>query len=367
MMRCLILSASFGEGHNSAARAVRAALDATGDAVTELTDLYAISIPRANRAIQLGYSIAINRYPSLWSGIFTLLDKPGWLESTLWTGGPLQRTLERRIDSFKPDVIVSTYPLYAYLYRRIQRNRLGLKTPFVTIITDSVGVNSAWHRCRSDAFLVTDQETADILTARGIPKNTLHALGFPVAPAYAIERTAQPAPPPWKLLFMPSTQVNVAIEKVRALLEIPDVQLTVIAGRNQRIMDAITAAGLEDDTRCRVIGWTDSMPELLATHHAFIGKAGGAIVQEAMASKCPFIVNHLVPGQEEGNIQLIERLNIGEAAHGSTRELVSSVQRMIAAEGAIWKTWKSNLSVCSRSDASAKVARFLLDLPIAHP
>jgi processive 1,2-diacylglycerol beta-glucosyltransferase len=364
MKRCLILSASFGEGHNSAARAVRAALDATGDAVTELSDLYAMSLPRANRAIQIGYSIAINRYPALWGDIFALLDKPGWLESTLWTGSPLQQTLERLIDSFKPDKIVSTYPLYAYLYRRIQRKRLGLKIPFVTIVTDSVGVNSAWYRCRSDAFLVADQETADLLSSRGVPTETVHPLGFPVSPAFAIQEAPLADPPPWKLLFMPSTQVSSTLEKVRGILALPNLELTVITGRNHRVKDALTSGGLVDGVRCKVIGWTDSMPELLASHHAFIGKAGGAIVQEAMAAKCPFIVCHLVPGQEEGNIHLIERLQIGVPAHGSTAEMLESLRQMMAENGAKWKTWKASLSVCSRSDASARIARFLLDQPL---
>ena len=44
------------------------------------------------------------------------------------------------------------------------------------------------------------------------------------------------------------------------------------------------------------------------THHLVISKAGGATVQEAIAARCPMIVNQVIPGQEEGNARLIWRI-----------------------------------------------------------
>ena len=46
------------------------------------------------------------------------------------------------------------------------------------------------------------------------------------------------------------------------------------------------------------------MPELMMSNHLVISKAGSAIVQEAIAARCPMIINQVIPGQEEGNAEL---------------------------------------------------------------
>jgi processive 1,2-diacylglycerol beta-glucosyltransferase len=362
MKRVLVLTASFGEGHNTAARSIREALEATGEAEVRIGDLYADAIPLVNRTVKVGYSFAINRAPWAWKLIFAGLDRPGWMERTMWTTAPLRKELEAAIDDFRPDVIVSTYPLYAYLFRAIQKSRLGVHMPMITVITDSVGVNSAWYRCLSDAFIVADAETAQILAARGLPEGILHALGFPVA-RYFATATSLPvdASAPWKLLFMPSTQLALTLRQIRALLELPDVELTVVTGKHARLFDAITASGVVDGAKCRLIGWTDAMPRLLCEHHVFIGKAGGAIVQEAIAARCPFLVSHLVPGQEEGNIALIERLHVGAQALGKPERLATVVNETFAEDGRVWRGWKQNLIRLDGADAGGRVARFVLD------
>jgi len=362
MKRVLVLTASFGEGHNTAARSVREALEATGEAEVRVGDLYADAIPLVNSTVKVGYSFAINRAPWAWKLIFFGLDRPGWMEKTMWTTGALRKELEEAIGDFRPDVVVSTYPLYAYLFRRIQKSRLGIHMPMITVITDSTGVNSAWYRCLSDAFIVADAETKELIVSRGVPEAIVKPLGFPVARYFA---TATPLPadarPPWKLLFMPSTQLSLTLRQIRALLELPDVELTVVTGKHARLFDAVKESGLADGKKCRLVGWTDAMPRLLCEHHAFIGKAGGAIVQEAIAARCPFLVSHLVPGQEEGNIELIERLNVGAQALGKPERLAAVAGEAFANDGAAWRGWKRNLERTGVVDAADRVARFVLE------
>lgn len=279
----------------------------------------------------------------------------------LWTAGGLRRAMEAELDRERPDVVVSTYPLYAYLFRQIQRAREELGTPFVTVITDSVGVNSAWYRCRSDAFVVPDDETAEAVERAGVERRLVHALGFPISRRFAkVESLAESAGAPWKLLFMPSTQHARTLRQVTALLEVPNVELTILAGRNQGLHRALQSAGRDSDDRCRVLGWTDQMPELLASHHAFIGKAGGAIVQEAIAARCPFFVSHVVPGQEEGNIELIERLGVGMRATGTPTDLANRARAAFAEDAAVWRGWKRKLGVAPGATAADRVAEFAL-------
>lgn len=364
MKKVLVLTASFGDGHNAAANGIREACEAVGGTEVVVADLYGKAMPLVDRTLQLGYSVAINRMPWIWDLIFRALDYPGLLERLLWTAGGLRRAMELELERERPDVVVSTYPIYGYLFRQIQKSRGELRTPLVTVITDSVGVNSAWYRCRSDAFVVPDIETAEAVERAGVDRALIHALGFPISPRFAkVEALSDTAGEPWRLLFMPSTQHVRTMRQIAALLEVPGVELTILAGRNERLRRALQNAGRDADGRCRVLGWTDQMPELLASHHAFIGKAGGAIVQEAIAARCPFLVSHVVPGQEEGNIELIERLGVGVRATGAPRELAGRVREAFADEAGVWRGWKGKLEEARGSTAAAdRVAEFVLGM-----
>jgi processive 1,2-diacylglycerol beta-glucosyltransferase len=102
------------------------------------------------------------------------------------------------------------------------------------------------------------------------------------------------------------------------------------------------------------------MPALMTSHHIFIGKAGGATVQEAIAAQIPFLVSHVVPGQEEGNIALIEQSGIGTLATGASRRIRDLTLGAIANDAALWKTWRANLATLQKPSASRTIARFLL-------
>ncbi len=364
MKKVLVLTASFGDGHNAAANGIREACEATGEAKVVVADLYSRAMPLMDQTVQVGYSVAINRLPWIWNLIFRALDQPGIMERLLWTAGSLKRAMEQELDREQPDVVVSTYPLYGYLFRRIQTERNALRMPFLTVITDSVGVNSAWYRCRSDAFVVPDLETVNSLERAGVDRELLHALGFPISPRFVrVESLPGSAEAPWRLLFMPSTQHGRTIRQIQALLEVPDVEVTILAGRNQRLRRALEHASRGAGDRCRVLGWTDQMPELLASHHAFIGKAGGAIVQEAIAARCPFFVSHVVPGQEEGNIELIERRGVGVRATGSPTALAAGVRGAFADDARVWRGWKGELEGARGTTTAAdRVAEFALGM-----
>ena len=362
MKRILILTAGFGEGHNTASRCIAEALSEHSDAEAKIVDLYLETIPRVTKVLQSGYGLAINKFPFIWSAIFSLLDKPGNLEATLPLAGSLRDALRRVIAEWRPHVIISTYPLYAYLLRELRRRgEVPSAIPLFTMVTDSTAINSSWYRAGSEAFLVADQETAHVLSRGGVDASLLQVLGFPVTPRLAslqpLESVGKGAK---KLVYFPSSRVGHTLEVIRELLTLPDVELTIVTGRLAGLNAALAASGLIDGMRTRLIGWTDKVPELLCSHHLYIGKAGGAIVQEAIAACCPILVSHVVPGQEEGNIEMIERHDVGRLAAHYPVALAASVEEIFADESATWKRWKRNLRSISRPSSSRDIAAFIL-------
>jgi processive 1,2-diacylglycerol beta-glucosyltransferase len=149
---------------------------------------------------------------------------------------------------------------------------------------------------------------------------------------------------------------------LREMLEVPGVEITVPTGKHRELFEALSRAGFGENPRVNLLGWTEEMPELLSRSHLFLGKAGGAIVQEAIGARTPFLVSHIVPGQEEGNIELIEKLDIGAVASRSPRELGAKVRTAMSEEARLWRRWKTNIEAVSRPNAARDIARFLLQL-----
>ena len=361
-MRILILTAGFGEGHNTASRCIAEALREHPGTDARIVDVYLETIPRFTKVLQSGYGLAINKFPFIWSAIFTLLDKPGKLEATLPLAGNLRNALRRVVEEYRPDVIVSTYPLYAYLIQELRRKgHEPSKVPLLTMVTDSTAINSSWYRGGSDTFLVADRETANVLSHGGVDEARLQVLGFPVTPRMASLKPLEPVIHGAKrILYLPSSRVAHTLAVVRALQAVPNTEITIVTGRLKGLHAALVRAGVADGIRTHLVGWTDKIPELLCSHHLFIGKAGGAIVQEAMAARCPILVSHVVPGQEEGNIEMIERHDIGRLAAHYPETLAASVEEIFADDAATWMRWKKNIANISKPTSSRDIAAFIL-------
>jgi len=362
MPRILILTAGFGEGHNTAARCIAEALREHQGAEVKVADVYLETVPRFTKVLQAGYSLAINKYPFVWSAIFTMLDKPGRLESTLPLAGNLREATRGIVEEFRPDAIVSTYPLYAYLLRELKRRGHGPSgVPLFTIVTDSTAINSSWYRAGSDVFVVADEATRSVLRQGGVEDRFLQVLGFPVTPRLASLKPLEPViHGARRLLFLPSSRSEHTIAVIRELQKLPDTEITVVTGRLKALHASIAASGVVDGVRTHLIGWTDKIPELLCSHHLYIGKAGGAIVHEAMAAQCPILVSHVVPGQEEGNIELVERHDIGRLAAHYPAALAASVEEVFSAGASTWRRWKGNLRGFSKPAASRDIAAAVL-------
>jgi processive 1,2-diacylglycerol beta-glucosyltransferase len=207
---------------------------------------------------------------------------------------------------------------------------------------------------------VADEPTAQVLRRDGVDHGRIHTLGFPVGLEFD---EFLPAPPPgdgqWRVIFFPGGPNERAIRTLQMLAEIDNLHTTVVTGRREDARAAISRARLP--RKGELLGWTDQMPALMGSHHLFIGKAGGATVQEAIAAQIPFVVNHIVPGQEEGNIALIQQTAIGALAAGRAEHVVDIVKGAIANDGALWRAWRRNLLQLQKPSASRAIARFLLE------
>ena len=359
--RILILTAGFGEGHNSAARGVRDGLARVASKHTEveLHDLFAETYPLINELVRRSYLWVVDFAPRIWGSVYRWIDRNKDYDKNFRRFSRLKEDFAALLDRFQPDLVASSFPAYPYLLQQILGPDRLCKS--VVVVTDSITVNKIWYRCIADYFLVPNEQSAAVLRAGGVPPQKIRIFGFPVSPKFADSTQDRQLPSgnsKRRVLYMIHAATRGAPELVQRLADL-GVDLTVTIGRADRLRPAIETAAA--DRNVNVLGWTTELPCILQASHLLIGKAGGATVQETIAAGCPMIINHVVAGQEEGNAQLIVETNSGVIAH-SPAEVAAQVQRAFADGAKQWHEWAANISRLSQPRASLDIAEFLMSL-----
>ncbi len=357
--RILIMTAGYGEGHNAAARALETAFNDEAAGTALVVDIFALSCPRLNAVVRRAYLAAINGTPRLWRYVYAWMDRPGFMTRSsrmLWLQS---RMLEAVIEQERPAAICSTFPAYAPLLKRLERAG-RFSTPHFNVVTDSISINSIWWRPGCDGWFVPNEDSAQVMRDAGVDAEKIHVTGFPVAPFFRRNEGILTRPPLEEgaapsVLYIVNSGTRNAEATARLLLEQEGWDVTCTVGRDEALRRMLTAASEKRRRKATILGWTDQIPRLLMTHHVVVSKAGGATTQEAVAARCPMVVNQVVPGQEEGNCELL--LRHGAGALATTPEaVIETLRGAFAHRGRGWAAWHSALGPLARPDAARAIA-----------
>jgi processive 1,2-diacylglycerol beta-glucosyltransferase len=310
--------------------------------------------------VRRAYVFGINRAPHIWSDIYSWIDQyPDFHRGLRWFSRARAR-LAQIVEHNRPDIIVSVFMPYAHFIDELYGPANGSNPRRIVCVTDSITINSIWYRCSSDYFLLSNEQTADVVANAGVDRALLRVFGFPVSPRFA-ELPVRSSGPPWRILQMINAGQGLAVGLTPWLVRIPNTQLTVTVGRDEKLQRKVELIRDASAQKFTIIGWTTELPQLLASHHILVSKAGGATVQETIAAACPIIINQIVPGQEEGNAQLITQTNSGAVAL-TNDEVIATLTRAFANDGTLLREWSANIAKISRPAASLEIAKFLLNL-----
>lgn len=356
----LVLTAGFGEGHNSAAQHLALALREAGEEVV-VADPCMLGAARLTRILQSLYRWITALTPWLWGRIFNGADKIDFTRRAWWMRWP-EAALARLLAEHRPRAVVSTYPLYPYLLERLA-SAGAVRVPGFLVVTDSLVIHGVWRKAPVDYWLVTDARTRQSLINAGMLPQRVVETGFPVHPRFAQLAPVSaddPLDPP-RILYFPTPNRPHVRRTARAILAgAPGARLTIVLGRRfRRLYPYARQIKEEYPGQVRLTGWTRRVPELLASHHVVIGKAGGATVHEALAGQCPMLIDHLVPGQEEGNLALLCALDAGQLANSPER-ITTAIRSLLGERASRWRQMKRGLAGHARPSAATTAADFIL-------
>ncbi|MFZ5806497.1 MAG: MGDG synthase family glycosyltransferase [Verrucomicrobiota bacterium] len=377
--KVLIFTSSFGEGHKAAARNLQAGMQhaTQGQGEVVIADpLHELS-ERLNIRARDAYLFMINKIPLLYGLLFDDSQKPRVIKDHLRAlrfVTHLFPVFEKLIEQHKPDVVCSVYPFYSTLLKSLTDEGKLPPLQKITLITDSITIHPAWLRDLQDTFFVPDQLSKNLLEERAVPAEQIKVFGFPVSLDFALPEKRK-SPPSLEdgnspsILYIGNSNKKDVPTLLKGMLEADSSWRITVTGLGREQKDLELTEKLQafvcktgQEHRVKISNWATNMPELLMTHHVVIGKAGGATVNEAISALCPMIINKVVPGQEEGNLQLLRGKEALIAYAEEPHLIVHNLQRAFANNGMLWKQCRQNLQTLSHPDAALKIAKHCLAL-----
>jgi 1,2-diacylglycerol 3-beta-galactosyltransferase len=389
----LFLIADTGAGHRSAANALRNAITilaeadhkawlegqrngtSTPDAPEpptyriEIVDVFEeYSRFPLREAVKL-YGPTIRFNPSLYGRFFHMTDNARPVATVKAVAGPMVRKgLMRLIANVQPDVIVSIHPMLNHVAIEAIA-MLGVKIPFLTVVTDLISVHRAWFAPGADGYIVPTEQARQIYLAQGLDASKVHVLGMPIDPKFTL-------PMPSKAELQKKFGLNPCLPTVLlvgggdgagglktavqaiSLAHLP-VQLMVITGRNKRLFVHLQHLRGELHVPAKIFGFVNNMPEMMHAADVIITKAGPGSICEALACNLPIILSGFVPGQEEGNVTFVTENGAGVLAR-TPGEVVNALRQLIKPGSQILKTQLAHACALSRPRTSFEIVQHIL-------
>jgi len=308
--RVLILTASYGSGHNRVAAALAAEFASAGAEARVVDHFRDLVHPEFDRLTRSLYHAVLRRTPVLWGIAYWLGDRlPVSSPLLLGTNRLGVRKLGALLDAERPDCVVSVHPTpAAALSELIARGRTV--PPHTTVFTDFVA-HTQWIQPRVDRYCVPADEIARELVARGLPRERVAVTGVPVAREFS--EPSERAQARLALGLSPRLPVLLLMDgaggglgrltgAVRALLRMDEpLQALVVTGRAERLESRLRQLVAGREARMKVFGYVDDVRQLMAAADFLVTKAGGLTLTEAMAAELPVICFGSLPGQEARN------------------------------------------------------------------
>lgn len=355
--RVLFLTVGYGQGHHSAAAALAEQYADLGWK-TLTADVCQQAQPRLFKLTQSFYQFCVRRAPWLWGITYALTDTADW--ATMVRRPVLKRVcscLSQMVCDYKPDLIICTYPLFAYMLDAMCAEGVTVP-PYAVVVTDALEISRPWMCTKSRLVMVPDEVSRSLVMERyALESAKVVATGFPVRQAFMPGRDRVcPSSDNLRIVYGAYRQIGGVLNDVEALLgAFPEAQLTVIAGKRAAVLQRRFALPIAQH-RLLVLESTTQMPQLLAHSHFYIGKGGAATMFECYAAEVPVLVNFTLPGQERGNLELLIQDGAGRHVE-STSHLISTLHELLDANAYGWRAMRKAMQSRSRAYGAARIVQ----------
>jgi processive 1,2-diacylglycerol beta-glucosyltransferase len=331
MKKILIFSSYTGGGHMSLAESVH-------DLIRDKYEV--VIIDPQPRVLHFHYRMVSRYAPWLWNTEYKLSDGNrrakvvhGLIKPTFAI--PIWRIIQR----VKPDLILSTYAILTSEVRYAMRIS-QMQRPFAMLFSDPEAVHHLWlTEKHTHAVFAPTRETYEQALRSGFDPKRLHYTGWPVRRQFYHTGLDTRSEVLTRLglnkerftIFLQGGAEGAARfgRTVENLLGVEGVQIILATGTNRHLQRYF-----EKYDNVHPLPFTRGIARYMAAADIVMGKAGPNMMFEALTLGKPFIATSYIPGQEEVNLEFIERHGLGWIAlhkdeqHQLIETLVSSPDKM---------------------------------------
>ena len=390
----LVVHASVGSGHRSAALAIAEALDELSAEAAENPDTPERQLEARTRTEVLDI-LDFGRI--VFDGDKTASMFTGWTRPfydltwryvltgrLLWGGGTIWARImyPKFVDyvrEVRPKAIVCTH-ITAANVAVSARMLTGLGFPIICVPTD-YEAEGLWPHLHTDLFCVANEHMAETLRPRKVPEDRILITGIPASPAFS--RRYDRAAPRERLGIPDDKQLVLALAGAKLpqpyvhfrdnlghilpfMHTLPSLHLVIVAGADADyaadVRRQVAELGLANVT---VLDYVNNMAELMEASDLVICKSGGLTVTECLCAKAPMILLGRAYGQEKANVRMLT--GAGAAMSATTpRELLDTL-RHIDDHSASADAMLINASLLRRPQAAQDIARATFDLIMKEP
>ena len=324
-MNILILSCNTGQGHNSAAMAIKDYFESR-DIKCDIKDALAFWSPTNSKIISKGHIFIYRNLPKLF-GIgynFEEHHPPKHDDNSIMydlvTKGCRELTID--IKSSDYSAVICTHVFSAMMMTKIIKSGY-CDIPAYLVMTDYTCSPGAGETSLCGYFIPHADLTGEFLSA-GIQAESIIPSGIPVNPKFYNKYSTDYAKGMLKLpenkkivLLMCGSMGCGPIKQLAELLPevMPDdAHLVAICGSNRRLYTSLIK---KQNPNVTVVGYTSRIPVYMDAADVILTKPGGLSSTEAAVKHLPMIFIDAVPGCETRNLDFFTSHGFAATAQGA--------------------------------------------------
>lgn len=318
--KVIVLYASYGGGHLSAARSINEYIENNYPNInTELIDC----VKYINKTLELvttkAYTEMAKKAPNTWGHIYKGSEKGPLAQISTTSNKVMALKLEKLLLEKNPDLVISTHPfasqMCSYLKRKDKTN-----VKLATILTD-FAIHNQWivgHEY-TDYFFVSHLGMKEDLISAGVSSEKIYTTGIPLSNKFLLEYNKSEilesfglTPGKKTVLFFGGGELGLGKTRTlnifKSFVRNDNIQIVAISGKNQKMKEHFQSFVEEmgKENSVKILEYTDKVAQLMSISDLVVTKPGGLTTTESLASGLPIVVINPIPGQEEENAKFLE-------------------------------------------------------------
>lgn len=307
MTDILILTASFGNGHNSVSNALKEQIETEqNQAKVLIADILEIVDPNMKSLSSKMYSELTENYPNVYNKLYDLkvISKNNIIDNIF--SNMYYKKFYEYIEIIQPKVIISTFPLCSCIVSKI-KEEFNINIKLITVITDVVD-SWEWIYKNTNLYLVPTNEIKSRLINKGIDKNGIIVTGIPVKKEFINNDAKFTTKDKKSILIVLSGIDNISEDLLYMLDNYNNFNIKIVTGRNKKLFKKLSNSSF---TNIEIHGYVNNLNQIMDESVFIVTKPGGVTIFEAINKELPLIILNSNIGQEKGNIEFVKKNRIG--------------------------------------------------------